>query len=252
MASESTVNSEGALVFILLVDLRCRPTDGLAVLVRGGASLGDFARTVLGWEPVLDVMSVLSYRWSPSRMLERDAARGPACEVMRVPLSTLCRPSAISRWTSSTFFRLMLFALAVFLRLAAAAAIAGGLGGARGGAGGVRLGACGATCGSFSFSWSGAAAVGVVVDFLLAASSRVYRLSFACVLDNVGYERLDREAFAEPREPRRFISGTTAILCDFCNDEVRMRSVEGRSRGRWLWASSSSLVEAEERVLRVR
>jgi len=75
--------------------------------------------------------------------------------------------------------------------------------------------------------------------------------SFACVLDSVGYDRLLLEAFAEPSEPLRSISGTTAILCDLddCDDDdVRMRSPDGRSRGRS--SSASSSLEAEERVLR--
>lgn len=68
-------------------------------------------------------------------------------------------------------------------------------------------------------------------------------LSFACVLLSVGYDRLDLDAFMEPRDP--LISGTTAILlCD--DDDVRVRSPEGR-----LLSPSSVLLEAEERVLRV-
>jgi hypothetical protein len=70
-----------------------------------------------------------------------------------------------------------------------------------------------------------------------------------------------REEFAEPMEPRRCISGTTAIFCtlvDCDDDEVRSRSPEGRSRGRSPSAGvvveevvvSSSLLEAEERGLR--
>jgi hypothetical protein len=39
-------------------------------------------------------------------------------------------------------------------------------------------------------------------------------LSFACVLESVGYDRLDREAFAELMELRRPSSGTRFILCD--------------------------------------
>jgi hypothetical protein len=77
-------------------------------------------------------------------------------------------------------------------------------------------------------------------------------LSLACVLDSVGYDRLVFEALAEPREPRRSISGTTAILCDLddCDDEdVRMRSTNGRSRGRS--PSGSSSFEVDERDLRV-
>jgi len=80
--------------------------------------------------------------------------------------------------------------------------------------------------------------------------------SFACVLESVGYDKLDREAFAEPNEPRRSISGTTAILCDLdrceCEvDEVRRCSPDGRWRGSSLSLVSSSL-EADERVLRER
>jgi hypothetical protein len=78
-------------------------------------------------------------------------------------------------------------------------------------------------------------------------------LSFACVLESVGYDKLEREAFAELMELRRPNSGTRFILCDLddCDDdEVRMRSVDGRSRGRS--PSASSLLEVEERVLRAR
>jgi hypothetical protein len=78
-------------------------------------------------------------------------------------------------------------------------------------------------------------------------------LSFACVLESVGYDRLDREAFAELMELRLPSSGTKFILCDLddCDDDdVRMRSAEGRSGGRS--PSASSLLEAEERVLRAR
>lgn len=258
VASESIVNSEGALVFILtgvddLPGVRVRA--GLAVLVLAGlavlclaGSRGDFARTVLGCEPVVEVKSVPSK--SPSLMLERDAARGPAWDVMRVPLSTLCRWGSMSLRISSAFFRRMLFALAVFLRSAAVVAVSGGLGGARGGVGATRVGGCGTTRGSSGFSSSTSVAWGVA-GFFEAASSREYMLSFACVLERVGYDRLDLDALAEPREPRRAISGTTAIFCDLddCDDDdVRTRSPEGRSRGRS--ASASSLLEADERVLR--
>jgi hypothetical protein len=78
-------------------------------------------------------------------------------------------------------------------------------------------------------------------------------LSFACVLESVGYDRLDREAFAELMELRRPSSGTRFILCDLddCDDDdVRTRSADGRSGGRS--RSASSLLEAEERVLRAR
>jgi hypothetical protein len=58
--------------------------------------------------------------------------------------------------------------------------------------------------------------------------------SLACVLDSVGYDKLVLEPFGDPSDPRRSISGTTAILCDFgvCGvdeDDVRVRSFEGRS-----------------------
>lgn len=71
-------------------------------------------------------------------------------------------------------------------------------------------------------------------------------LSFACVLERVGYDKLDLDAFTEPSDPlRRLISGTMAILlCD--DDEVRVRSPVGR-----LLSGSSSLLEADERALRV-
>lgn len=171
-------------------------------------------------------------------MLERDAAR---C-VMRVPLSTLCLCGSISLCSSSAFFRRMLFALAVFLRSAPVVAVSGGLGGARGGVGATRLGACGATR---SLSGSRSVACGVMAGCLCAGSSLEYRLSFACVLLNVGYARLDLDAFIEPREPLRCISGTTAILlCD--DDDVWVRSPVGRPP-----SASSVLLEAEERVLRV-
>ena len=100
------VYSDGALVLILAVFtgvdvlLRRRAPAGLAVLVRGAAG-GVFARMVLGWEPVVEVSSV-SESASVSRMLEREASRGPACDVMRVPLSTLWRPASRSRWMAST------------------------------------------------------------------------------------------------------------------------------------------------------
>lgn len=66
MASESIVYSEGArgffFFFLTGVDevLDGRALAGLAVLVLVGSCAGDFARTVLGCEPVLDVNSVLS------------------------------------------------------------------------------------------------------------------------------------------------------------------------------------------------
>lgn len=185
-------------------------------------------------------------------MLERDATRGPAWDVMRVPLSTLRLAASISLVTVSEFFRRMLFALAVFLKSADVVAVSGGLGGARGGGGATRLGG-GTTCGSLSLSWPLASvASGASVDFLRSNSSREYMFSFAYVLDKVGYGKLVLEPFTEPMEPLRSISGTTAILCDLedCdNDEVRKRSLEGRSLGRS--PSVSSSLEAEERGLRV-
>jgi hypothetical protein len=67
-----------------------------------------------------------------------------------------------------------------------------------------------------------------------------------------------RDVFSEPSEPRRPISGTTAILCDLAvSDEVevdvdvRTRSNEGRSGSGGPSVLSSSL-DADERVLRVR
>lgn len=92
VVSESIVYSDGALDLILDLTgvdvlLRRRAPAGLAVLVRGGAG-GVFARMVLGWEPVVDVSSV-SESASVSLMLDREANRGPAWYVMRVPLSTL-------------------------------------------------------------------------------------------------------------------------------------------------------------------
>jgi len=175
VASESTVNSDGALTFFFFVGVDDRILDrdveGLAVFVRTG-SLGDLARMVLGCEPVVEVRSVPSYI-SPCLMLDRDAALGPACEVMRVPLSTLWRPAAMSLCTSSTFLRRMLFALAVFRRSVPAVAVRGGLGGARGGVGATRLGACGVTSGCWAaLSSSTSVGSGVVADFLRAASSR--------------------------------------------------------------------------------
>jgi hypothetical protein len=100
---------------------------------------------VLGCEFVVEVRSVSSYL-SLSLMLERDATRGPAWDVViRVPLSTLRLPSSISLAMVSESFRWILFALAVFLKSAAVVAVSGGLGGARGGVGAVRdgRGGCG-------------------------------------------------------------------------------------------------------------
>lgn len=68
-----------------------------------------------------------------------------------------------------------------------------------------------------------------------------------------------RDVLSEPNEPRRPISGTTAILCDLdvCDDdkvevdvELRTRSVDGRLGSGGFSASSS--LEADERVLRER
>ena len=66
-----------------------------------------------------------------------------------------------------------------------------------------------------------------------------------------------RDVFSEPSEPRRPISGTTAILCDGGVSEevevdvdVRTRSNEGRSGSGG--PSVSSSLDADERVLRVR
>ena len=152
------------------------------VLVVGG---GDLARMVLGCDPVVEVRSVPS-NVSSSLMLEREAIRGPAVEVMRVPLSTLWRPSSISLAIMSGSFLRMLFALAAFLRSAPVVAVSGGLGGARGGGGGgARLGGCGATGRSSSLPGDASPSVasGVKVDFLLSTPSREYMLSFAYVLE---------------------------------------------------------------------
>jgi hypothetical protein len=59
------VYSDGALVFFFLTGVAdllddVRAVAGLAVLVLRGSGGGDFARTVLGCEPVVDVISVLS------------------------------------------------------------------------------------------------------------------------------------------------------------------------------------------------
>lgn len=176
MVSESRVTSDAALIFVLTgVDVLAddRAVDGLADWVLG-INLGDFARTVLGCDPVVEVRSVPSYV-SPSLMLERDATLGPAWDVMRVPLSTLCRPASIS-FIVTEFLRRMLFALAVFRKSADVVAVSGGLGGARGGVGATRLGGCGTTRGSSSFPWSCGASTsvdsGVSADFLLSISAR--------------------------------------------------------------------------------
>lgn len=132
-------------------------------------------RMVLGWESVVEVRSVSPMKLpSPprSRRLDREAEnRGSG--VIRVPLSTLRRPSSISFCRESAFFLRMLFALAVFLRSAPAVvfvvAVNGGLGGAR--VGGF---------GDASFS-SGVSPVSVAsgVNGDLAVSSRAYMFSFA-------------------------------------------------------------------------
>jgi hypothetical protein len=83
-------------------------------------------------------------------------------------------------------------------------------------------------------------------------------LSFACVLDSVGYDRLMRDKLAEPTVSRRCVLGTAATFCDLVDcdddddddddDEVRMRSPDGRSRGGSPPGSTSLKVEA--RVMR--
>jgi hypothetical protein len=127
---------------------------------------------VLGCEPMVDVRSVMS---SPSLTLEREAVcRGPACEVRRVPLSTLRLPDSVSLCTASEVRRVLL-TLAVFLRSAAAVvAVSGGLGGARVGAGGGRVGAVVFFSLSASRTVSASRSVGSGVrgDFLRSGSSR--------------------------------------------------------------------------------
>ena len=106
----------------------------------------------------------------------------------------------------------MLFTLAVFLKSALVVAVRGGLGGARGGGGGARLGCCGCSS-SLSGEASTSVGSGVKADFLLSLVSRAYMLSFAYVLECEGYGKLILDdVFSEPNEPRRPISGTTAIL----------------------------------------
>jgi hypothetical protein len=112
-----------------------------------------------------------------------------------------------------------------------------------GGRGGGRVLPC--------LSSSASVGCGAMALLRFAGSSRAYMLSFACVLESVGYDRLDLEAFAEPMELLLASSGTRFILCDLddCDDDdVRMRSAVGRSRG--CSPSASSLLEADERVLR--
>ena len=107
---------------------------GGGALAGGGVlvvvATGDFPRIVLGWLLVFDVKSVISI--SPDLTLEFGKLG-----VMRVPLSTLCLPDAISFSSAkvSTTLR-MLFALAVFLRSAPLVAVSGGEGGGRVGLGG--------------------------------------------------------------------------------------------------------------------
>lgn len=105
-------------------------------------------------------------------MLDRDATRGPACEVTCVLLSTLRRPDSMSRCTASGFFRLMLFALAALRRSAAVVAVSGGLGGARGGVGAALLGGGGTVRASSSLGASTSVVSGVKSDFLFSISSR--------------------------------------------------------------------------------
>jgi hypothetical protein len=130
---------------------------------------------VLGCEPVVDVRSVMS---SPSLTLEREAVcRGPACDVRRVPLSTLRLPDSASLCTASEVRRVLL-TLAFFLRSAAAVvAVSGGLGGARVGAGGGREEGAGpavffSLSPSRTVSASRSVGSGVRGDFLRSASSR--------------------------------------------------------------------------------
>jgi hypothetical protein len=163
VASESTVTSDAALGFAG-VDVR------LEVLALA-AGAGDFARMVLGCDPVVDVKSVPSIS---SLMLERDAARGPAWDVMRVPLSTLRLAPSISFAILSALVRRILFALAALRKSAAVVAVSGGLGGARGGGGAALSGGCVVRV-SWSFSGpidvSTSVACGVMADFLLSESS---------------------------------------------------------------------------------
>lgn len=63
VTSDCTVASEAGLSLTLIVDdlfVDGRACRGLDVFARGGARLGEGARTVLGCEPVVDVSSVLS------------------------------------------------------------------------------------------------------------------------------------------------------------------------------------------------
>lgn len=112
---------------------------------------------------------------SSSRMLDRDAIRGPAWDVTWVLLSTLRRPLCISRWTASESLRRMLFALACFRKSAVVVAVSGGLGGGRGGVGATRAGGGGTVKGSLPAGIL-VASLSVVpvlmVDFLFSESSR--------------------------------------------------------------------------------
>ena len=79
--------------------------------------------------------------------------------------------------------------------------------------------------------------------------------SLACVFERVGYERLERDPFAEPmpKDPLLSISGTTdkLLAVEVAEDEDRIRSREERSLGGGSRSvSSSSSLEAEDRVLR--
>jgi hypothetical protein len=181
--SESRVSSDEPLglvlaLYVLELDVLVRPPAGLAVFVLvgtavGDLALGDFARMVLGWEPVVDVRSVIE---SCSLTLERDAVcRWPEGVETRVELSTLRLPDSMSRCSASDVLRELLV-LAVFLKSAAVVAVSGGLGGARGGGGGARLGV-GGTVGDPSFFLpscepSTSVRSGVMVAFLRSTSSR--------------------------------------------------------------------------------
>lgn len=93
---------------------------------------------------------------------------------------------------------------------------------------------------------------GVSGDLVRAAiSDRGMTLSLLCVLEKVGYApKLVLEAFIEPRESRRVISGTMAILSGLggCDDGVRVRSFDEGGRS---FSSSPSLTMVMEVVDRV-
>ena len=171
VASESVdwVRSEAAWTVVGGALRGDRLRAGLAPCVLAGTILGVLPRTVLGALLVVEVRSVPSA--SPSLTLDRDAVV-LSLEVTRVPLSTLRLPPSIS-CTASTFFRRMLFALAVFLRSVAGVAVNGGLGGARagGGLGGSRVGAGGSRISSFPCSDPRSVGSGVKGDFLRSAGS---------------------------------------------------------------------------------